>query len=168
MCKSEKQKKAKNSDQPPKEKTYAQITDVPEQHLRLMEVYLSEWQHRDSFLWTQTVHLFYATLIVIILPNAAQGLGIIVPSISCWIFPVVGFCMSIGFLYISIGLTFRLNAIGKTYQELINKLPEKYQRISVEKMKCGKLFNYPISIVLDVVLFVGLAVLALFLFFYYI
>ncbi len=34
-----------------------------DQIITLMEIYLSEWQHRDSMLWQQVFKYFYVTLI---------------------------------------------------------------------------------------------------------
>lgn len=137
------------------------VEDVPEQHLKLMEIYLSEWIHRDSFLWTQTVHFFYATLIVIIFPNAAQRLGVVFPSFSPVIFPVVGFIMAITFLIISLGLARRLAAIGDTYQALIDMLPEEYRRKHDGDLKIAEIHKTHLSVAINLVLFGGLAVLAI-------
>ena len=58
-------------------------TDIGnEQIIALMSVYLSEWEHRDELLWTQVFKYFYATLVVIILPNATKFFGIELPEIK--------------------------------------------------------------------------------------
>lgn len=47
--------------------------------IELMNVYLSEWEHRDEMLWAQVFKHFYATLIVMFLPNIASFLNVDLP-----------------------------------------------------------------------------------------
>ena len=48
--------------------------------LDLMEIYLSEWEHRSEVLWRQVFYYFYATIIVLFLPNFTVFLGIELPN----------------------------------------------------------------------------------------
>ena len=50
--------------------------------LALMQIYLSEWMHRDELLWKQVFKYFYATLFVLFLPNIAAFVQIELPDIS--------------------------------------------------------------------------------------
>lgn len=48
-----------------KENYYISTTD---DMLQLMDIYLREWEHRDSILWDQSFRFFVAALVVMILP----------------------------------------------------------------------------------------------------
>ena len=137
------------------------IEDIPEQHFHLMEIYLSEWKHRDTFLWTQTVHFFYATLIVIIIPNAAQRFGVVFPSFSPVVFSIVGAVMAVAFLFITLVLARRLVAIGESYQALIDMLPQEYRRKHDAEYQLYDIHKTHLSLVINLVLFLGLIVLAI-------
>lgn len=111
--------------------------ETTDQLLYLMEIYLSEWTHRDSMLWKQVFTYFLASLVVMILPFAdvwGFSLGDKAPQ---WIFPVIGILMSIAFLIIGIGYAIRLRAIGATYKNLIQMFPEEYRRLTIEEV-CKK------------------------------
>lgn len=84
-----------------------------ENALNLMNIYLSEWEHRDTLFWSQIFKYFYATLVVLFLPNIASYIQVNLPSFPAITFPVVAFIMSLVFLYVSIGYSKRLEAIGK-------------------------------------------------------
>ncbi len=107
-----------------------------DQIITLMEIYLSEWQHRDSMLWQQVFKYFYVTLIVIILPNIAEFLKIALPPINKKLFPIIGIFMAVMFLYVGIGYALRLKAIGLTYTRMMQLLGnKKYKRISIRNRK---------------------------------
>ncbi|RAZ94476.1 hypothetical protein DK853_34975, partial [Klebsiella oxytoca] len=81
--------------------------------------------------WKQVFKYFYATLVVLFLPNIASFLGINLPEFPAVLFPLAALVLSLVFLYISIGYSKRLEASGNTYQKLINLLPEELRRVSV-------------------------------------
>ena len=138
--------------------------------INLMNVYLSEWTHRDELLWSQVFRYFYVTVVVIFLPNIAGFLGIILPEkLPNIIFPIAGLVLALVFLYVSIGYAKRLEAVGKTYQKLICYLPKEIQRYSLldPEIKLGKFFHRPMSIVLCVLMFVGSFSLSVFMIVYY-
>lgn len=120
-----------------------QLNEMEVGHLLdLMDIYLSEWKHRDEMLWKQVFKYFYATLVVLFLPNIASFLGINLPEFPAVLFPLAALVLSLVFLYISIGYSKRLEASGNTYQKLINLLPEELRRISVSdpNIKFGRFF----------------------------
>ena len=138
--------------------------------INLMNVYLSEWSHRDQLLWAQVLRYFYVTVIAIFLPNIAGFLGIILPEkLPHIIFPIAGLVLSVVFLYVSIGYAKRVEAIGRTYQKLMRYLPNNLQRYSLldPEIKFGKFFHRPMSIVLCVLMFVGSFLLSVFMVIYY-
>lgn len=130
--------------------------------LQLMDIYFQELSHRDTLFFEQIFRYFYATLIVLFVPNLSAFLGIILPTFPSVLFPIVSFIMSLTFLYISIGYTKRLEASGKTYQNLIKKLPPDFQRISLSnpKIKWGKFFSVRMTLILSVVMFLSLAIMS--------
>ena len=119
------------------QKPTAETLNISER-LQLMEIYLTEWMHRDNLLWSHTIKLFYAILITIFLPNIARYLKIDLPIVPSVVFPVIGVLMSILFLYVSLGYSARLHASGDTYKKLIDSMPEKWQRVPVEDLKTKK------------------------------
>lgn len=130
--------------------------------ITLMDIYLEEWKHRDSILWAQAFRFFYATLIVMLLPNLTSYLHISLPSnIPVKAFPIIGIVMAIGFLYISLGYSMRLAASSKTYQNIINLLEKTYQRVSVGELKAGKLFKGRIGIQFPILMFVSLLLIGI-------
>jgi len=116
----------------------------PETVIQLLDVYLTEWIHRDAFLWEQTNRYFYAILIFIILPSIAPFLNIKLPPFTPKIFPVLGILLTGFFCYISLGNAKRLEASGVTYQNLINTLPVKYQRVRIKNIN-GKIYDVRLS-----------------------
>lgn len=133
-----------------------------EQLLNLMDIYLSEWMHRDLLLWQQVFKYFYAALVVMILPFIdlwGLNLSDIIPN---WVFPVVGLVLSVFFFIVGKGYAVRLTAIGISYSNLIEKLPEDIQRLKLSAIKRKSLVNIRLSyfIVYSMsFLLIGLAIL---------
>ncbi len=141
-----------------------QLNEMEVGHLLdLMDIYLSEWKHRDEMLWKQVFKYFYATLVVLFLPNIASFLGINLPEFPAVLFPLAALVLSLVFLYISIGYSKRLEVSGNTYQKLINLLPEELRRVSVSdpNIKFGRFFSKRISVVICVLMFLGLLCLSI-------
>lgn len=137
--------------------------------IELMSVYLSEWEHRDEMLWKQVFKYFYATLVVLFLPNLASFLGIDLPNFPKILFPSVALILSLVFLYVSIGYAKRLEASSKTYQKLINLFPDDLRRVPLTNpsIKFGKFFSKRMSIVICVLMFFGLLLLSMVMIAYY-
>lgn len=138
--------------------------------INLMNVYLSEWNHRDEMLWSQVFRYFYVTVAAIFLPNIAGFLGIVLPEkLPNIIFPIAGLVLSLVFLYVSIGYAKRLEAVGKIYKKLISYLPKDLQRYTLldPEIKFGKFFHRPMSIILCVLMFIASFSLSVFMIVYY-
>lgn len=135
---------------------------TPQDILALMNVYLTEWMHRDEILWKQVFKFFYATLVVLFLPNLAGFLGLSLPKLPAVLFPIIAFFLAFVFLYVSIGYTKRLEAIGKTYKRIMEFLPEELRRISIynPEIKHGKFFGSPMSTIICFIMFTGLILLS--------
>lgn len=131
-----------------------------DQIIALMDVYLCEWTHRDNSLWSQVFRFFFASLFVIMLPNVAEGFGINLPSLGDWIYRLVGGLMALVFWYVSVGYSYRLAAVGNTYQKLINLLGDDiYQRESIKdktKFKYGYLFSKRMAFLINCIMFFAL------------
>lgn len=137
--------------------------------IELMSIYLSEWEHRDELLWKQVFKYFYATLVVLFLPNLASFLGIDLPDFPQILFPSTALILSLVFLYVSIGYAKRLEASGNTYQNLIDLLPDDLRRVPVAdpSIKFGKFFSKRMSIVICILMFFGLLLLSVVMIAYY-
>ena len=143
--------------------------------ISLMNVYLSEWCHRDELFWRQIFTYFYVTLIVTVLPNITNGIGIEIPGMKESWFHLTGLVMAVVFMYISIAYSLRLRASSKAYEAMMELLGDpKYKRMSIKDMgktikirkvefKIGRFFSLPISLWFVVAMFGALAALALFL-----
>ena len=94
-----------------------------EDMINLMEIYLSEWEHRDTLLWSQVFKLFYANLIVIILPYQ-KIFDLSVLPLDTIIYPIIGIIMSFIFMYIGVGYAYRLRASSQTYEKIIENFDE--------------------------------------------
>ena len=122
--------------------------------IALMNTYLTEWIHRDNLLWMHVFKIFYATILVIFLPHITNYLNIDLPQIN----PLWFYIMSLVFLYISLGYSKRLEASGKTYQNIIELLDDDLQRIKLksEKIKFGRFFSIRMSVLFCSILFFAL------------
>ena len=106
--------------------------------LHAMEVYLQEYIHRDTHMWSQNFKFFYASLIVTLLPYLGDRLGITLPvelnRISV-VFPIIGIFLAILFMYTSYGLTNRFRAVSDTYMRLAqHELPKYLQLTSIRDL----------------------------------
>lgn len=137
--------------------------------IELMSVYLSEWEHRDELLWKQVFKYFYATLVVLFLPNLASFLGIDLPDFPKILFPSVALILSLVFLYVSIGYSKRLEASSNTYLKFIKLFPDDLRRVPLDdpSIKFGKFFSKRMSIVICVLMFCGLLLLSIVMIAYY-
>lgn len=134
--------------------------------ISLLNVYFSEWHHRSQTLWSQIFKFYYAILIIILLPNLTNYFRLQLPVLPAIIFRILGLLFSFVFLYISLGYAIRLQAIGITYQNIINKLPKEYQRKKITDIKLGnicigKLYNTNMSYIICTSLFISLFLLSI-------
>lgn len=134
--------------------------------ITLLNIYLSEWQHRDQIISSEVFKIYYAILIVILLPNLAPYLQIELPEIPFYIFRVIGLLLSFVFLYVSLGYYIRLHSLSNTCKKIIDKLPIEYQKesltsIKIKNIPIGKIFMPRLSYILCFALFISLFSLSL-------
>ncbi len=134
-----------------------------DQTIALMNVYLTEWCHRNEMLWRLVYRCFYATLVVILLPNIAPALSITIPPLPVFVFRIVGLSMAPMFLFISIGYAKRAEASDRTYQMMIDMFPPEYQRkcVSNEQIRAGRFFSARMSVIICPCMFIALVALAI-------
>lgn len=145
-------------------KTGIQLNEIEAEHiLELMDIYLSEWKHRDEVLWKQVFKYFYTTLVVIFLPNLTMRLGIDLNNIPPKFFPIAGLLLSIVFLYVSIGCCKRAEASYEAYKKINSLLPYSFRRIQLSdpKIKYGKYFDRHISLIICPLMFFALLFLSI-------
>ncbi|SCI44655.1 hypothetical protein [Romboutsia sp. 1001713B170207_170306_H8] len=144
--------------------------------IQLLNVYENEWMHRDTILWSNTIKLFLAGLIVTILPYTAELYNLRIPTtINMKIFPIIGIVFSVILFFISGAYASRLTAIGNTIRDIISMLEYRYQRQSVLDLKISsksskrlkdnfvlRIFNISISNIATVILPTVLLILSIF------
>ena len=137
-----------------------QLTD--DQIISLMSVYLDEWEHRNNLLWSQVFKMFYANLVVIILPYITNFLGVSLPEVNAKLFPTIGMILAPVFLYIGLGYAKRQQASSMTYVKVMKQLEnENYQRTPIKSLKFGKYFSTPLADLLICTMFFVLETLAI-------
>ena len=127
--------------------------------IALMDIYLAEWIERDARFWEQVFKYFYVALIVMLLPNVSGMFSLNLPPLPEILFRLFGIILSIFFLYVSIGYGKRLEAIGITYSDIIDKLPEGYRRKKISDLKCGRFFKCRLSYVITISMFSALLII---------
>lgn len=128
--------------------------------LQLISIYLSEWDHRATALWNQVFKYFYATLIVLFLPNLAGYLKINPPNnFPNALYPFAALILSIVFLYISIGCAKRAKDAGDKYKNLLKLLPKELRHFPASEPtpKWKKYFYERMSFVICWLMFIVLA-----------
>ena len=151
-------------------KTGFQLNEINIEHtLELMNIYLSEWIHRNDSMWKLVFRYFCVALVVLFLPNIANFAGISLPQFPLVLFPAVAAILSLYFLYVSIGYAKRLEAIGKSYKKLIDLLPKELQRVDLldPEIKYGKYFHPRMGALLCCVMFGALIILSVVMICYY-
>jgi len=132
------------------------MKNICNEKISLSNLYLTEFIHRDNLLWSQIFKLFYSTIIVILLPNISGFFNLMLPPIPVLLFRIIGLVMAVAFLYVALGYGKRLEASTETYKNILDSLPDEYQRIDLSKLKFGKLFSLRMSYVVIWFMFVSL------------
>ena len=101
-----------------------------EQLLQLLTLYQEEWKFQDQLHWSQMYRAFYITLIFMVLPYIATGVGVDISSFQIVkvIFPVIGCVLAVFSFFISSGYIKKVDAVIERYDTLIEYLPEQYRR----------------------------------------
>lgn len=133
--------------------------------LNAMNIYLTEYIHRDTLMWKQNFTFFISTLIVTLLPYLTEYFGLILPpklETHQQVFHLIGIIMSLIFWFRSRNLAKRFQAVSLTYNNLINQLPKNLQRIKINQnvSKTRQLLHV---YVLPGIMFLALFLLSLFL-----
>ncbi len=131
--------------------------------LNAMNIYLTEYIHRDTLMWKHNFTFFVCTLLVILLPNLLDYFEMTLPPIldkRPEIFPFVGILMSFVFFIRAINLGKRFQAISLTYNDLIRQLPENLQRFTINNKLSYKYKRIHVY-VLPSIMFVALVSISL-------
>jgi hypothetical protein len=124
--------------------------------IALMDVYLTELNHRDNGLFIKAFRYFYAVIVVILLPYIPSITPILENNLFLnykLFFHICGFIMSLIFGYVLWGYVFRQKAISLTYEKTYEKLPKEYQRISLNELSYGKFFKHPMTEIVIITMF---------------
>lgn len=123
--------------------------------IKVINIYLQEYIHRDNHFWKQSYRFFFASLVVMLLPYLTEQFGITIPEIfdkNKYIFPIVGMILAALFLYIALSLAKRFKAVSTTYDQLIQKLPKGLKKESIKNMP-GKILNSTPNYALPCIMF---------------
>jgi len=121
--------------------------------ISLLNVYLNEFEHRDQVFNSLVFKYFYAIVIVILLPNISEHLGINLLQLPIILFRIIGLLMSFVFLYLALCYSKRLDASSDTYRRMIEKLEPEYRRKSINSTHLGKLFSIRLCYTETVIMF---------------
>lgn len=135
--------------------------ETTEELLELMDIYLSEWKHRDILLWRQIFTYFFVIMLIYFFPYSANWGENLIDIFPRWISPIIGIVLSIVFLIVGIGYSTRLKASGNSYQKIIDKLPTQFQRVKIDELNNFKIANSTMSSFIVSVMFVILFVLGI-------
>lgn len=103
-----------------------------DQKIALLSVYLEDRNHRDGVGTDQLLKVFYASIIIGMLPNLSGALGVSINMIPSIVFRILGILIAIIFIHVASAYADRLNAISSTYSRVILTLPAKYRRDPID------------------------------------
>jgi len=134
--------------------------------IALMDVYLTELNHRDNGLFIKAFRYFYAVIVVILLPYTPLTPLLENNLFSSYklFFHICGLIMTFIFGYVLWGYTFRQEAITETYKKTYEKLPLEYRRIPVVEIPHGKFFNHQMTSIVIITMVLILLGINIFLF----
>lgn len=127
--------------------------------IQAMEHYFQEYIHRDNNMWSQNYKFFFSSLAITLLPNLTENFGLTLPenlTTNIKIFPIMGIILAFIFLYISNESARRFCSVSKTYNALIELLPDDLQRKKIQ----DNLFSP--AYVISLMMFAALMLVALF------
>lgn len=102
--------------------------------INVMNVYITDYIHRDTHMWSQNFKFFFASLIVMLLPYIKNAFEFEIPeelNLKC-LFPILGIILDFLFLYNAILHAKRFKYISRTYNKMISQLPVELQRINFD------------------------------------
>ena len=132
-----------------------------DQIISLLDIYESEWQHRNTLLWSQVFKLFYFSIFIIALPLISGGMGFSIPNGLIVLFPIAGIMAAFFSLYMAISYALRLSVTRDSINKLLNHLPPNYRIKKLITIKHGKYFLRRHTIIIPFVLFVVEVLLAI-------
>ncbi len=138
-----------------------------ENKIQMIEIYLTEYIHRDTHMWSQIYRFFFSSLAIMLLPYLAGGLGLEIPEEFepyKIVFPILGLVLALFFLYTALSLAKRFIAVSNKYNELTSSLPEELRRKNIKEMPL-KFLNTSNLYITIIFMFLALVVLGLVLLF---
>lgn len=133
--KSKRQKNKKTKKQEKKQANkYFKEYEKTEDLINVMNVYITDYIHRDTHMWSQNFKFFFASLTVMLLPYVKNIFEFEIPEIlnTNLFFPIFGIVLDFIFLYNAISLTKRFRYTSKTYNKMICQLPEELRRVNFD------------------------------------
>jgi hypothetical protein len=128
-----------------KELEYQELID-------LLGIYLNNFIHRDQILWSQTLKFFYAIIVVILLPNVSEIMGLSMPSLPSMAFRLIGIVMSFIFLYVGLAYCARMNGATDAFFNINAKLCKSHQIEGIKRLYKPRLSNLIVSVMFSALL----------------
>lgn len=135
-----------------------------EKYFRILDFYTNQWYHREKGYWSKTVTMFFASLIVSVLPYFEPFQLKTPGNIPRILFPVLGIILSGLSLIFSLALASRVNSINDKIQNIADKFPK-----GLKWKDCRKYYPFlsvKIAYLLPITMFLLLIVLDVLLIFY--
>lgn len=136
-----------------------------DQLITLLDIYESEWQHRNNLLWSQVFKLFYFSVFITALPIISGGLGFNMPKVSSLIFPITGIIAAIFSYYMAISYALRLSVTRDSINKILGFLPPRYRIKKLTSVRYGNYFLKRQTIVIPSVILIVEVVFAIVLYY---
>lgn len=134
---------------------------LDEKHFRILDFYTNQWIHRDQGYWSKTLTMFFASLVVSVLPFF-EPFELEAPNnIPQVLFPLFGIVLGVFSLFFSLSLADRISLIIDKIAIISNKFPRglrwkdgvnNYQFISMKIAKKLPITMFSLLLVLDIFL----------------
>lgn len=130
-------------------------------YLRILDFYTNQWYHREQGYWSKTVVMFFASLIVSVLPYFEPFQLKTPENIPQIVFPLIGIVLCILSMIFSLSLASRMSIVIDKVQTIANMFPaglkwtdgkENYPFLSIKMAKYLSVTMFSLLIVLDIIL----------------
>ncbi len=102
--------------------------------LHALEIYESDFKHRDNYMTKEMYTIFFAGLFCNVIPFILpKSENISLNPALYFVFPAVALFITVYFWFYAMACAARVHATTETIEELMKLLPEKLRRVKLEK-----------------------------------
>lgn len=105
--------------------------------IAMHNIHQSDWEHRDTLLWNASFKIFFAALIVGLLPYLQGYFNVSIPLHPGFFFGA-SVVLSCYFMLVSLAYGARLSAAGNSLVKMQNLLPTELRRVSLDEIPIGR------------------------------